>query len=94
MGDITLESNLKAVLGPGFQSKPGEEAAKTEDGKTFSQTLADSLGKVNDIQQEADTAIEGLVSGKSQNIHETMNKKKEKDRKSREKRRRGKEKDN
>jgi flagellar hook-basal body complex protein FliE len=72
MSDITLESNLKAVLGPGFQSKPGEEAAKTEDGKTFSQTLAESLGKVNDIQQEADSAIEGLVSGKSQNIHETM----------------------
>jgi flagellar hook-basal body complex protein FliE len=72
MGDITLESNLKAILGPSFQARSGEGAAKTEDGETFSQTLAESLGKVNDLQTDADTAIEGLVSGKSQNIHETM----------------------
>ena len=72
MGDITLETNLKAILGPGFQDKPEGQTAITEDAKTFSKTLAESLGKVNDLQQEADDAIEGLVSGKSQNIHETM----------------------
>ena len=41
MGDITLESNLKAILGPSFQARSGEGAAKTEDGETFSQTLAE-----------------------------------------------------
>ena len=72
MDDITLESNLKAILGPGFQSRLGEDVGRTDDGKTFTQTLADSLDRVNDIQKDADSAIEDLVSGKSQNIHETM----------------------
>ena len=72
MDDITLESNLKAILGPSFQNKLGQDVGKTDDGKTFTQTLSESLDRVNDIQQEADLAIEDLVSGKSQNIHETM----------------------
>lgn len=73
MNDITVESNLKAVLGPGIR-KIGEQgaAAQIVGGKSFADTLAESLNKVNSIQQEADQAIEKLVSGKTQNIHETM----------------------
>lgn len=73
MNDITLESNLKAILGPGLQNKKaGDDAASVEGGKSFSETLAESLNEVNTLQQEADQAIENIVTGKSENIHETM----------------------
>lgn len=41
-------------------------------GDTFSQMLKDSVKKVNEDQIVADSMSENLVSGKSQNIHETM----------------------
>ena len=40
--------------------------------KTFGEFLQDSLAKVNDIQSEANKAIQKLASGESKNIHETM----------------------
>lgn len=39
---------------------------------SFSDMLADSLKDVNSLQKEADTAIQKLASGQSQNLHETM----------------------
>ena len=73
MTDITTESNLKAVLGSRVHKTEGGASAKlAEGGVSFADTLAESLNKVNDIQQEADKAIEKLVAGKTQNIHETM----------------------
>jgi flagellar hook-basal body complex protein FliE len=39
---------------------------------SFSALLANSIGEVNKMQQEANTAIQKLASGKSKNIHETM----------------------
>ena len=70
MKDITIESNLKAVLGPGLDKS--KKAGQGEDGKTFSETLEDSLNQVNRLQSDADRAIEDLSTGKSQSIHETM----------------------
>ena len=49
-----------------------EDSKVGTDGKSFSDTLAESLNNVNFLQQEADGAIEDLVSGKSQNIHDSM----------------------
>ncbi|MBF0300205.1 MAG: flagellar hook-basal body complex protein FliE [Oligoflexia bacterium] len=43
-----------------------------ESKKTFGNFLADSLTKVNNLQKEANVAIEKLVSGGSENLHETM----------------------
>ncbi|HXH31220.1 MAG TPA: flagellar hook-basal body complex protein FliE [Bacteriovoracaceae bacterium] len=40
--------------------------------KSFGEFLQDSLGKVNDMQHEANTAMEKLASGESQNLHETL----------------------
>lgn len=40
--------------------------------KTFGEFLQDSINKVNDIQVEANKAIQKLASGESTNIHETM----------------------
>ena len=71
MKDITVESNLKAILGPGLQ-KPAKNIGQVEGGKSFSETLSESVNQVNNMQIQADKAIEDLVSGKSQSIHETM----------------------
>jgi flagellar hook-basal body complex protein FliE len=38
----------------------------------FSKFLADSISKVNTLQEQANTAVERLASGKSKNIHETL----------------------
>lgn len=40
--------------------------------KSFSELLASSITEVNGLQQEANTAIQNLVTGKSKNLHETM----------------------
>jgi flagellar hook-basal body complex protein FliE len=73
MSDITVQNNIKSVLGPGLDKLGAtEEAQKTEDGKSFSDTLAESIAKVSELQKDADKAIGDLVTGKSQNIHETM----------------------
>lgn len=39
---------------------------------SFSELLANQIVDVNNLQKEADTAIQNLVSGKSNNIQETM----------------------
>ena len=73
MKDITIQSNLKALGGIGV---PGNLDAKKigveEGGASFADTLTESLGKVNDLQKEADKAIEEFATGKTRNIHETM----------------------
>ena len=73
MKDITIQSNLKALGGVGVSKNL--EAKKTgteEEGGSFANTLAESLDKVNDLQKEADKAIEDFATGKTRNIHETM----------------------
>jgi flagellar hook-basal body complex protein FliE len=40
--------------------------------KSFGQMLQDSIGKVNDLQHQADFAMQRLASGESKNLHETL----------------------
>ncbi|GAB4016624.1 MAG: flagellar hook-basal body complex protein FliE [Bdellovibrio sp.] len=40
--------------------------------KSFSEMLADSIAEVNNMQEDANKAIQRLVSGESKNIEETM----------------------
>ncbi len=42
------------------------------DGKEFKQFLLDNLNKVNEMQQEADTAVNDLVTGKETDITRVM----------------------
>lgn len=42
------------------------------DGGSFADSLSEALNEVNELQLNADKAIEDLVTGKSKNIHETM----------------------
>ena len=73
MKDITIQSNLKALGGVG---SPGsldvKKSGAEEEGVSFADTLSESLDKVNDLQKEADVAIEDFATGKTRNIHETM----------------------
>ncbi|MBF0312322.1 MAG: flagellar hook-basal body complex protein FliE [Oligoflexia bacterium] len=39
---------------------------------TFGRMLAESLSRVNELQQDANVAIEKLAVGESENLHETM----------------------
>ena len=41
-------------------------------GKTFGEFLVDSISKVNDLQNEANTAVQQLASGKTKNVAETL----------------------
>jgi len=73
MKDITVQSNLKALGGVGVSGGlDTKKAGVEEEGVSFSDTLAESLDKVNDLQKEADKAIEDFATGKTRNIHETM----------------------
>jgi flagellar hook-basal body complex protein FliE len=49
----------------------GTELEKTQ-GKTFGEFLKDSISEVNNIQNQANVAIQKLATGESKNIHETM----------------------
>ncbi len=40
--------------------------------KTFGQFLAESVGEVNALQNDANVAIQKLASGESKSIHETL----------------------
>ena len=73
MKDITIQSNLKALGGVGAPgSLDTKKAGVGEEGTSFADTLTESLNKVNDLQKEADKAIEDFATGKTRNIHETM----------------------
>lgn len=54
-----------------FKSNP-LEGTNEASGDSFGKFLADSVGKVNSLQEDANIAMEKLASGKSQNLHETL----------------------
>ena len=73
MKDITIQSNLKALGGVGSpESLDVRKSSAEGEGVSFADTLSESLDKVNDLQKEADVAIEDFATGKTRNIHETM----------------------
>jgi len=72
MKDITIQSNLKALGGVGAPGMDVKKIDSEEVGASFANTLTESLDKVNDLQKEADKAIEDFAVGKTRNIHETM----------------------
>jgi flagellar hook-basal body complex protein FliE len=49
-----------------------DKIGEVKPAQSFTELLADSLLKVNEMQTEANTAIKRLASGESKNIHETM----------------------
>lgn len=51
---------------------PTSPGAPATGGPGFKEALIDSLKETNDLQNQAQKAMEGLASGKSNNLHETM----------------------
>jgi len=56
----------------GSISKQLKENGQTGDVKSFGEFLNDSISKVNNLQLDANTAMQKLASGESKNLHETM----------------------
>ncbi len=73
MKDITLENYLKSIKPiDTIQPKKLEKPGVTEEGKTFTETLKESINEVNKLQKEAETAIKNLATGETNDIHNTM----------------------
>ena len=73
MSDITIQSGLKSILGPGITGDAKDQAPKLAEGqKSFGEVLSDSLREVNQLQIDADKAIEDFATGQTKNVHETM----------------------
>lgn len=85
MNDISMVNpQLRAYLGTPLAPRPetigaapgtagvGEAAAPVQGQKTFADMLKDSLSEVNRLQNEADVAIDKLVTGEKPDIHSTL----------------------
>jgi flagellar hook-basal body complex protein FliE len=73
MKDITLLTKLQS-LHP-VETQRQNSAAKAEGeqgGPSFSEVLKKAIEDVSGLEKEADTAIQALAAGKSDNIHEAM----------------------
>ena len=60
---------------PRLEKLPGETTGPTESenkAESFGDMLADAMGTVDDLQKQANQAVEDLVTGKEKDIHGTM----------------------
>lgn len=61
-----LDSSIGGISGE------KEAAPSAENVRSFGQTLADALGSVNDAQDGAKKASEGLMNGNAESLHEVQ----------------------
>lgn len=64
--------NIELKEGFDFRSDFPELGETSKSNKSFGDFLADSIGKVNQLQQNANVAMEKVASGESKNLHETL----------------------
>jgi flagellar hook-basal body complex protein FliE len=64
--------NIELKEGFNFRSEFPELNESSRSDKSFGEFLADSIGKVNQLQQNANLAMEKVASGESKNLHETL----------------------
>jgi flagellar hook-basal body complex protein FliE len=57
---------------PSFGDAAVPHAAAGAPSSGFMDTLKQAIGKANDIQLEASQATEALMTGRTQNVHQTM----------------------
>lgn len=55
-----------------FRDQSFGEVSSAPNSKTFGDFLLESVSKVNNLQDQANVAMEKLASGKSKNLHETL----------------------
>ncbi len=70
--DWTKSAEMDSVKELDFKDLMPSGSNPIDSKKSFSEILAGSITDVNDLQKEANTAIQKLVSGESKNLHETM----------------------
>ena len=68
MNDITIQNNTESQL---ETTSPDKQTPQTEPA-SFGKILTNYLDQVSQLQQESNESIQGLVSGKHANIHQTM----------------------
>ena len=68
MSDITIQNNTESQL---KTTSAGKQTLQNESA-SFGKLLMNSLDQVSQLQQESNESIQGLVSGKHANIHQTM----------------------
>jgi flagellar hook-basal body complex protein FliE len=72
---MKIDQLIIPTIGPisSPQSKTISSISEGDDkGKSFSNMLTESIDKVNDLQKQADTAIDDLVIGNNKDIVQTM----------------------
>lgn len=69
MVDMRIQGSMEPIGSALNIKKPSLTGA---DKSPFDNTLTEALKEVNDMQLNADKAIEDLVTGKTKNIHQTM----------------------
>lgn len=68
MIEITSPTNTKSLQTPGVTPRP----VNGSDSDSFGQVLKQSISEVNQLQNEADQAIDDLATGQQTDIHSTM----------------------
>jgi flagellar hook-basal body complex protein FliE len=69
-GDLeTIREHGSNIEGP---VSPNVERSTEAGAQSFGEMLSSSIEKVNDAQNQADTAVKEMIAGRNKNIHETM----------------------
>lgn len=71
-GDWMKSASIDQATQPNFNGLNPNAAEGAKAPESFSEMLSKSLAEVNNMQVEANKAIQKLASGQSKNIHETM----------------------
>ena len=66
------EIDISGLPGKIQSSMPANKENNVKNDSSFDNILTESLKEVNSAQNEANSAVESLVAGRTENIHETM----------------------
>lgn len=72
INDINLISRLKSLRPAEFKRPDEGKLEAGRGGPNFSQVLKTAIEEVSGLEREADTALQKLATGSSDNIHEAM----------------------
>ncbi|OUR97449.1 flagellar hook-basal body complex protein FliE [Halobacteriovorax marinus] len=70
--DWTKSAELDAAKNLNFNELSIDSVEGAHGKQSFGDMLASSVSQVNNLQKDANTAIQKLVTGESKNLHETM----------------------
>ena len=66
------EIDISGLPGKIQSNMPAKNEKNVKNDSSFDNILTKSLKEVNSAQNEANSAVESLVAGRTENIHETM----------------------